>query len=586
MPASSLSALALSEVSRQLEEYGSSLRGKHRDAIEALLEALEAGLTGTLTPHYHLSAIDPGIGKSLSVATFLRVWKDEGFHPDASVLIGLSRLTEIDSYIKAAGLHRDDVAVLTSDVERNDLGVPKDRHGQARIMFTTQQMIVRRTRGKEFAKAEEFHFRGRPRQLRIWDESLLPAERIALSVDDIARLPSVLAGKSTELVDVLRKLTIQLWAAEEGVRVPIPEDLDAAPNIIRSIKDQEARAAIEDLTRLAGQEVDVVSDHRDGLLVVGASSSLPADFMPVVILDASGRVRSTYRVWEEAGGPLRHLPTAVNDYGRLHVNLWERAVGKEALRKPGTIEDTAKAVAEVIDADPASNWLVVCYKDQPIEGLVKNALAVDHGDRLQFLTWGRHLGTNEFKHCEKIVLIGQLTYADAGYRALAAACGASLADPLAAEKDLKDGEYRHNLLQALTRARVRQSVNGIAGACTAYVIASPGLGFADMIEEVFPGCLVQRWSPIDPGTKSLASQLIALLQDALAEGNDKVSKKAIREVLGLLPSNLSPLFRDGDVRRWMESHKMRINRFDVTLRPQFEPYEDGGFVWEDLDDVD
>ena len=75
MTASPIADQTLEQVTELLQSYGSSLDGDRRVAIRALLASLEAGLTGQLERAYHLSAIDPGIGKSLSVATFLRELK-------------------------------------------------------------------------------------------------------------------------------------------------------------------------------------------------------------------------------------------------------------------------------------------------------------------------------------------------------------------------------------------------------------------------------------------------------------------------------------------------------------------------------
>ena len=140
MTTSPLADLTVVQVSERLEGYGSTLEGEAKEAIHSLLKALESGLMGTLENAYHLSAIDPGLGKSLAVAMFLRTWKAKGFVPPSSVLIGLSRLSEIPKYLDSAGLDREDVAILTSDGQVNGKGVPEAKHGSAPIMFTSQQM--------------------------------------------------------------------------------------------------------------------------------------------------------------------------------------------------------------------------------------------------------------------------------------------------------------------------------------------------------------------------------------------------------------------------------------------------------------
>jgi hypothetical protein len=580
---SSLAAVTLAQVTDQLQQYGSSsLKGDHQVAVQALLKALEDGLTGNLSPEYHLSAMDPGVGKSLSVATFLKVWKGQGFTPSSSVLIGLSRLEEIKSYMREAGLDRGDIAVLTSEPEYNELGVPKEQHGSAPVMFTTQQMIERRTRGQSFADTSEFHFQGRPRALRVWDESLVPAERLVLGVDDVGALLVPLRGKSPAFAKEVQAMLPQLWALTDGGQFRLPEAF-ATPSVNpRSLLGSPA-TTFETLRRLAGKVVTATHSDAAGIQLIGVGDPLPADFPPVIILDASGRVRSTYQVWERAGGPLRRLPAAIKDYRNLRVHLWERPVGKLAMREPGALEDVVKAVAEVVVEHPTSNWLIVHYKDQPVDRELPKVLEADLRPNVRFLTWGVHLGTNAFKDCTRVVLLGQLTYNDIAYRALAAACGASFDDD-EAQQEVREGEYRHHLLQALTRASVRRNENGRAKACTAYVISSPNVGASAVIPEVFRGCTVERWSPNVPAVNGRAGQLIALLEAARTQRVAELAKKDLRETLGLLPPNFSKLLKQRDVKEYLDRSGMHSYGNRITLPPRFEPYPGGGFTTEDLED--
>ncbi len=556
---------------------------EHQEAIKALLEALEAGLKGDLSPHYHLSAIDPGIGKTKSVSTFLQVWKSQGFIPASSVLIGLSRLQEIDSYLEDAGLDRQDFAVLTSNDEENLKGLPEDDHGFARVMFTTQQMIERRTRGCTFAEAKEFHFEGGPRTLRIWDESLIPARHLVIKGYDVAHLLRPIYQKAPEYAEAAQNLTHQFLGSKEGDSVTIPKIFESLPGGIRASKDPVAYETLEALSALAGQTLSATRAGTD-VHLAGASRPLPSDFAPVVILDASGRVRSTYKAWEKAGGPLRRLPAATNDYGNLMVHLWERSVGKIASRAPGALLEVAEAVAELIDKDQTDDdWLIVSYKDHPIDPLVLRSLKVASKDRLHFLTWGMHHGTNAFSRCRKVVLIGQLSYGQSGYRALAVACGASDPDDDTME-ELRRGEYRHNLLQALTRASVRQSRYGRAGICSAYVVASKNLGMVDAVRQTFPGCLLERWSPDEPEVGGKVGELISLLQVARQQRVRQVSKKELCEALGMQASNFSRLVGHRQFSLWMDRNQVSMQARYFLIHGLFDPYPGDEFTIDELDD--
>lgn len=580
---SSLAELTLSAVTQRLEDIGSSLQGQGLEAIQALLEALEDGLTGSLPKAYHLSAIDPGVGKTLSVAAFLRTWKAHGFNPASSVLIGVSRLEEVRAYLRESELEHDDVAVLTSVEDLNVLGVPQEDYGTARVMFTTQQMIERRTRGRTFAEVTEFHFDGRPRALRIWDESLVPAQSLVVGVDELARLPGVLNRKAPELAKVARSLLNSVLTAEDGARIVIPRELGHLP------RPPATGSTVSDtwgnVGRLAGQEVVAIHHNTGNTQLAGSSPPLPEDFAPVVILDASGRVRSTYEVWERELGTLKRLPAAANDYDRLRVHLWERPVGQSSFQLPGTLIEVVDAVAEAINDDPTTDhWLVVSYKRHPIEEALCAAVNEDARLRLHFLTWGMHHGTNDFRHCRKIVLIGHLNYGPAGYTALASAAGhLAPQDPQAAERDLKDGEYRHGYLQALARASVRLSRNGEAGVCTAYVIASPAVGAEELLSETFPGCTVEPWQPSLEKTQGLAAGLIALLEKAAYDRLPSVTKRELAAALGVTGPNLSRLLKHRRVTSYIERKHLKVSRYEISGWTRFEPWEGEGFTIGDLD---
>lgn len=575
----------LDRVAERLEGFGSSLSGDSRVAIHALLTSLEAGLRGELEPAYYLSAIDPGIGKTLSVATFLRAWKEGGFDPSSSVLIGVSRLEEIETYLEHAGLDRTDIAVLTSNPDMNALGTPQTQHDHARVFFTTQQMIESRTKGKAFGNAYEFHYQGKPRVLRIWDESLTLAEPLTLRVDDLGLLASPLRHTHPALIREVRSLQRALWDVVAGDVVQVPASLATlAP--ARRINVDPVGAVVETLKHLGGRAVTVVEVGSGDMRLAGSAAPFPDDFAPVIILDASGRVRSTYRLWEDALGNLRRLPTAANDYRRLRVHLWERAVGKDAFGAEGTREDVVAAVISIIkDGGHDGHWLVITYKDygEMVEDALRRAVEFDDSKRLHVLTWGRHHGTNAFGDFGNVVIIGQPTYGQASYPALASAACGGHAVPEGALGMLKEGEYRHHLLQALTRASVRRSVNGVAGACNAYIVTSPGNRAREAINATFPGCAIEPWSPPQEQVGGQAGELIGLLEAYGLAGADTVTKKELRDSLGVNGPNFSRLLRHAKVEAYMDRKHLRSDRMTVFGWVRFDAFPEGGWTIDQLD---
>lgn len=199
-------------------------------------------------------------------------------------------------YLKDTGLDPGEIAVLTSDPERNGLGLPKEDHGSARVLFTTHQMIERRTRHCTFAEAKEFHFEGGPRALRIWDESLIPARHLVIKGYDVAHLLRPIYQKAPEYAEAAQTLAHKIWGSKTGDSVTIPKIFESLPGGMSASKDPIAFETLEALAGLAGQTLGAIQAGTDahlagtgttfcrpsrGLLSGKADTAVPASVRPM-----------------------------------------------------------------------------------------------------------------------------------------------------------------------------------------------------------------------------------------------------------------------------------------------------------------
>ncbi|MCC2979049.1 hypothetical protein [Sphingomonas sp. IC4-52] len=295
-----LSEKAFKDLKVALGSYGSSLSPEAHEALWSVLTTMESGLRGEVPPFFYLSSIDPGSGKSLTVAIFLRAYKAAGFLPATGVLVCVSRLAEIETYLAAAGLDRDEVAVLTSDERLNALGAPEGVHDAAPVLFTTQQRLAARGAQASMEDLSAFFYCGKPRALRIWDESILLGSPKTARIDDLGALLSPLRAAKPQMATAVQSLMVEAWQAS-------PNDIVRPAPILGGgwgkLGDLEV---VRDLSGLAGNDARLVSAGTH-LWLSGAAPTLPADFAPVIILDASGRVRETYRLWEKRKGGLKRF---------------------------------------------------------------------------------------------------------------------------------------------------------------------------------------------------------------------------------------------------------------------------------------
>ncbi|MFL6761497.1 MAG: hypothetical protein ACJ8FB_02950 [Sphingomicrobium sp.] len=530
----------------------------------------EKALRGELGHNYYLASLDPGQGKSLAVATFVKCCADLGYKPDEGILIGVSRLSEIETLVAASGLKPTEFGVLTAEgnMELNALGLPEERHRSARVLFTTQQMIVRRCAGQQFDQTTAFYYDGKPRKLRVWDETLTPAEGFTVGRDSLGQLLAPLRLERNDYAAAVEELMERLAAAEHRQRVFVPLELAVAPRSMdwsTAGPTDDQRKLVENLARLAGREALVVSDGGCGNTLVGVERSLPSDFAPAIVLDASGRVRPTYSIWSDERRDLVRLPPAESDYTNVRIHLWQQASGRGALRNRETRKRVVTGLAEAINRDPESRWLIISYKS--IVQFPSELLAHIIGDpsRVRFITWGNHHGTNEYRDVRNVALVGQFTYPRSSYVAFRLAAGLPEGRIGEREATFKEGELAHHTLQAALRGSARKVVNGKASPMQLFIVASPSPSLPERLKRIFPGSSLDDWEPWPKDLRGHAKALAEYLSERFASGGLKVRKGEARLAAGIPYSgNLRPILKNRAFIGFMEEREIRsVGQFFV-----------------------
>lgn len=265
-----------------------------------------------------------------------------------------------------------------------------------------------------------------------------------------------------------------------------------------------AAKAIEAVWQLFGRTVTVRRRHRVSIL--DYRESLPADLQPVLVLDASARVRTTYDLWERHRGGMVRLPSATKSYAGLTIGVWDRGGGKDAFYYDA--QTIAEGVAKTIMKRPNEDWLVVHHKataSYDFEKLVKQRLSTDAG-KVKFVTWGRHDATNDFARIPNVILAGVLFKPEPVYEATGRASAAlpSASGAFEWTDKVRRGEHAHGILQALCRGSVRRLQNGSCPASRAFIIAHKGSGIPALLGRVFPGASIGEWLPIPKPLKGHA----------------------------------------------------------------------------------
>jgi hypothetical protein len=522
------------------------------EALTDLALTLEAMAEGRAASKFFLSCLDPGVGKTQTITRFTDTLLSRPDYEDVGVVICVGRLSEVATLVDAIAVPEDILSVLTSDATLNALG--KAPVNAAQVLITTQQRIEKQLNNGAFNDASGFFYRGKPRAVRIWDESYLPGQTITLGADDLAFILRVLTPLSPELRETVKDIFNTVDGLSDGSVYEVPDfvsqhdvDLNDVLGMIdgdrdngeRSLRDDQ-RAILSSLWFLAGKIVTVRRDGRMGNAVIDYRDTLPEDLAPMVILDASGRVRETYRDIEHSRRTLVRLKTAAKRYDNLTVHLWQTGGGKQSFQKSGG--KLIAGIVKAIDTKPTERWLVVVHRRDVKVGNVEQdlrSLIKAPQQNVEFITWGQHMATNDYVDVKNVILAGTLFYRPSFYEALKRlAAGRPANKGNVTREELERvmlGEHAHAILQALCRGAVRRCDGEHCHPCDAYIIASVKSGIPAALPSIFPGCTVVRWQPLERSLKGHVKAAVELVEQWFksAKPGDVLPFKQLSKELGI-----------------------------------------------------
>lgn len=511
---------------------------EHWEGLAEIACELEAMALGEARREFTYSALPTGMGKTSVIVEFTRALVNDARFAEVGVIIFVHQFAQIDALIRDLKLypHQFAVHVGKDRPDYNSKGRcsdepprawPKARR-QAQVLFVTQQKLTRLPRYvRSIQKLFPYHVSPdaelMPRRVRIWDEAIMPAIPLTVSVSDGLKFSGTLFSRGhKEAADTLRSwLQSEVHGNSGVVTVPLlfPE-MSAASSFEDDQEIWSEDTPGSQLLALGGLDVRVHSDAYLGESVISYRDILPDDIAPLLILDASGSLRLVYKLWQEGRGRMRELWSPGKTYRNLTINHWERAAGKAAYRDSQSQTDLAEGVLRALQEVPAGErMLVLTHKEgitdgaeiKPYANLEKNIRAKARAwggqsaeDRLSFITWGKHMASNEFGDIRHVAVVGLLQYPQAVNNAYyRAAMGASAQTKVTIEEinKLRLGEIAHHLFQGVGRGATRRTVEGdVPPGCALWVIFSTYKNAMwvplETLHKVFPGATVKRWEPL------------------------------------------------------------------------------------------
>src|SRR5262249_46463969 len=153
-----------------------------------------------------LSTLPTGAGKTTLMVEAVKAIVADPAYAHIGIVICVNYLKQIPILARDMGLENEQFAVRTGkrNKEYNELGrtslinTEKDKktaHHQAQVLFTTHAKVrAVALHQRSFAQSPFFQFNGVTRQVRIWDEAILPADPIVLTTGEIGEYVRRLKG--------------------------------------------------------------------------------------------------------------------------------------------------------------------------------------------------------------------------------------------------------------------------------------------------------------------------------------------------------------------------------------------------------
>lgn len=516
-------------------------------ALEHIALTLEKMVNGEAESKIYLSSLAPGIGKTQTICFFLNLLLKDEQYDNKGILIGLSSYDEIESYLSRIDVEPHKLGVLTSDKTLN-LKSNKNTN-EAQILFTTQQMMDSRLKDKMFSEGNEFYYKGKPRQIRVWDESFMPGEPIVVSRDRLMVLLPALRGvypKLANKLDDLINTELKNIKGEQLYDLPnLKEEFDLDLNQLTGILQAE-EVKKKDLDNasnfwfLLGKTVSVRKDGIMSNTALSYKKTIPDDVTPLLVLDASGSCRGTYVEMDKHKKNIIRLKEAPKDHSELEVHHWLTGGGKKAFKDNKS--DYVHGIANTINKEPDKEWLIIIHKNiYKLDESIKQLL-IEEVDKkkIHFITWGRHKATNDYAHIDRVILAGILYYSSSQHESLGRLAAGKLPEDGEYSKESINrvalGELKHVILQGACRGAVRLCEGDKCKPCRIFVMGAKKSGVKpELFQELFPGSTYSLWRPIK---RELTGKVKATMDYLIERFSDLkinyVSFKEVMEAIGFM----------------------------------------------------
>lgn len=556
-----------------VEKFGQDrLSDAHRKALMYIAARLTHMVTGharqqfgrhTLRLAYGLTC---GGGKTLSakawIAAVVHLRKPYSVALAANEVEALCQIKRdlVDSF----DVPEDKIGLIHTLGDRaSEPATPVDDLDSKQIVLVSHNMV--RTGEKNVALYNSFQ--GRPRDIVIYDESLIVSDAwsvknktIQAGLDFLRREVEYEGREDLRVVlefmeDTLARLLAEVDAQRAG-KVPAPvviPDLsdyaeDLSPDGAKLLLPNPAEPIVKTILDASGREVRVVTEANRG--IVWFQLKVPDDLHSVFVLDASHLIRKLPRL----GGNIEPDDKAVDPgitYEDVTIEWFQEPAGygsiKTECRKPFNERTLAKKLADWIKSLPEGERVVVwTFKQRdkqhdPDIPTVLEATLARHGvdmERVSILTHGSNKGTNAFASSHATAFYGVFEQDKLSFAGQMTGQRRDLQASLEDLEEVHRSEIVHDLFQEIARSGIRQINQGRSGRGRVFLpIWHSDVPTRLVGRDVFPGAhLVWREDLDDHAEKIqtahyriVANSILSVLQET--HGETTMSSQRLRPIV-------------------------------------------------------
>ena len=577
----SLTSQAFERLAKQLADHGNVLSEEHQTALYALCGLFTQSAQHKLIGRWAFG-LPTGMGKTSAIIAWCSTLVRQG-HDHVSVAVSASKIEALCALKRdmvKGGVPEDRIGLLYSDGGRYSEPCTLDNADRP-IMLVSHARV--RSGG---VGLERFNtYRGKPRDLLIYDESLIASDAKGVAARELKAAVAALkvlserregaSGMFAYLDAALVKLTAALKEAAASAKpqmVKLDPISEADRALYRSlIPRRGSMAPVETLLDLAREDLRVVSTSEGG--AVWYEVAVPRELSNVLILDASYSIRelckadATIKDAEKHLDPVKRIGkplSQLKDYSdvelkQLFIGGGRDSMGRDYSQDPWDRRVT-KEIVDVVKTVPADqSVLIFVFKSRvgspDFATITLSALqqagidtrakvvAIENGttvqrDRINVATWGMETSLNSYAHCQNVILAGVLHRSTLDLAGVYLGQRDDLKSVVTADmiRRLVNSEVCHCIYQALSRGTSRVIDNGKARPMKGWVIHKD-IAIQSTLSNVMPGVRWAQWESKHGGqclhVTAKTTQAIVEHLKGLSQSTTKVSTRSLKAAAGL-----------------------------------------------------